>query len=170
MRKINIDPFDYHSIKQAQRLLLEHSRWCEMKSRELLKALAEIGMKKAQIKFTGAMYDGNGDVTVTVVPTQDGYSIQANGEAVAFIEFGSGALYGYGHPQTQMETGENLSIGSWSLSEQGKGHFADPHGWYYKSGDTWLPSKGNKPAMAMYEAEQDILMANLQEIAERIFK
>jgi len=88
--------------------------------------------------------------------------IYAEGEAVAFIEFGSGARDGYGHPKAG-ELGFGPS--TWSLSEEGKGHWDNPDGWYYEHGKK---SHGNPPAMAMYDAVQ-AMTAEITTIAREVF-
>ena len=90
--------------------------------------------------------------------------IYASGTAVAFIEFGSGAAMGYGHP---MAGEHGLGPGTWSTDESlgGKGHWDDPNGWYYKHGEK---SHGNPPAMAMYDAVQ-AMTAEITTIAKGVF-
>jgi hypothetical protein len=101
-------------------------------------------------------------VTVRVDDTGSVAVIYAEGESVAFIEFGAGAKYGYGHPQA----GEfGFGPGTWSDGESGKGHWNDPKGWWYAPGQH---SYGNPPAMAMYQAVQK-MTEELTVIAREVF-
>ena len=58
--------------------------------------LARIGMQEASVRFSTAQYDGTNDSNVTIEKTQNGYNVVANGNAVAFIEFGAGVHYNAG--------------------------------------------------------------------------
>jgi hypothetical protein len=86
--------------------------------------------------------------------------IYAEGESVAFIEFGSGDKYGHGHPQA----GE-LGMGPGTYPE-GKGHWDDPRGWWYGHGKH---TYGNPPAMAMYQAVQ-AMTEQITMIAREVFR
>ena len=124
--------------------------------------LAEHGKNVASVKFATAKYDGTNDVSVRVDSTGSVAVIYAEGEAVAFIEFGSGAKEGYGHPQA----GEHgFGPGTWSTGESGKGHWDSPNGWYYEHGKK---SHGNPPAMAMYDAVQ-AMTEEITTIAREVF-
>ena len=136
------------------------------KAKRLCERLADIGLRVADIKFATALYDGDDRVDVTVEPTENGYKIVATGQAVAFIEFGSGAKYGGGYPLNTMQPSVNTNPGSWSLDPAvGKGHYADPNGWYYEYGKK---SWGNPPAMAMYYADKE-MRQRIAEIAREVF-
>ena len=149
-------------IKNAIKELKQYALWVQVKEAELRSKLARVGYDVASIQFSGATYDGVNDVTVRVDDTGSVAVIYAEGTSVAFIEFGSGIKYGYGHPQA----GEfGLGPGTWSDSENGKGHWDNPKGWYYAHGQR---SFGNPPAMAMYNAAKEIT-ENVTRIAREVF-
>lgn len=151
-------------IAQAIKELREYADWVRTKEIELRTRLAEIGMNVASIQFSGATYQGKNDVTVRVDDTGSVAVIYAEGESVAFIEFGSGAKYGYGHPLA----GElGVGPGTYSMSEElgGKGHWDDPKGWWFEHGQH---TYGNPPAMAMYKAVKEIT-ENVTRIAMEVF-
>ena len=152
------------TIEAAVQELRRYAEWVERKESELITKLAERGKSVASVKFAGAQYDGINDVSVRVDNTGSVAVIYAEGKAVAFIEFGSGASMGYGHP-TAGEHG--LGPGTWSMDESlgGKGHWDDPNGWYYKHGKK---SHGNPPAMAMVSA-RDTMVEELVQIAREVF-
>lgn len=131
------------SIKSTIAGLKEYRKWVLEKEEELRNRLAELGANVASIQFAGATYDGTNDVSVRVDSTGSVAVIYAEGSAVAFIEFGAGAKYGYGH-----DYADALGMGPGTYPE-GKGHWDNPDGWYYAHGKK---SYGNPPAMAMQKA------------------
>ena len=158
------------SIDNAIKLLRQYNAWVQAKEKELRTRLAEIGVAVASVRFSGAKYDGNNDVTVTFSDIGDTATISAKGEAVAFIEFGSGAKLGYGHPDAAKH---GFGPGTWSDGPEGKGHWNEMtkdgkyKGWWF--GDDGKHTYGNPPAMAMHFATQEIL-ANITRIATEVFK
>jgi len=159
---VRINGISEATIEAAAQELRRYAEWLERKENELLTKLAERGRDVASVKFASAKYDGTNDVSVRVDSTGSVAVIYAEGEAVAFIEFGSGARDGYGHPKAG-ELGFGPS--TWSLSEEGKGHWDNPDGWYYEHGKK---SHGNPPAMAMYDAVQ-AMTAEITTIAREVF-
>lgn len=147
------------SINNAIKELKAYKAWVLQKERELRLRLAQIGVDVASIQFSRAVYDGTNDVTVRVDDTGSVAVIYAEGESVAFIEFGAGAKYGYGHPQA----GE-FGVGPGTYPD-GKGHWDDPNGWWYAHGKR---SYGNPPAMAMYNAVQR-MTEQITMIAKEVF-
>lgn len=121
-----------------------------------------IGATVASVHFSRAIYNGSNDISVRVDDTGSVAVIYAEGESVAFIEFGSGAKYGYGHP-TAGQFG--MGPGTWSSGDMGKGHWDNPKGWWYEKGKH---SYGNPPAMAMYNAVKEIT-ENVTRIAREVF-
>lgn len=163
-KTIRINGISKETIEVATQELRRYAEWVGRKETELITKLAERGKAVASVKFASAKYDGTNDVSVRVDSTGSVAVIYAEGEAVAFIEFGSGAKEGYGHPQA-----DDLGFGpgTWSSNEElgGKGHWDDPNGWYYKHGEK---SHGNPPAMAMYDAVQ-AMTAEITTIAREVF-
>ena len=149
------------SINQAIKELRQYKAWVERKETELRTRLAEIGVKVASVAFSGAVYDGDNDVSVVFTDDGKTATVTASGTSVLFIEFGSG-LIGYGHPQV----GE-FGPGTWSDNSDkgGKGHWDNPGGWYYEHGKK---SQGNPPAMAMVKA-RDAIAADVTRIAREVF-
>ncbi len=162
---IRIDGISAKNIKEAAQELRKYAAWVAQKETELIAKLAERGKYVASVKFMLAQYDGTNDVSVRVDNTGSAAVIYAEGKAVAFIEFGSGATMGYGHP---LADEHGLGPGTWSTDESlgGKGHWDDPNGWYYAHGKK---SHGNPPAMAMLSA-RDTMVEELTMIAREVFK
>ena len=153
---VDVNIFDYASVSRAQRRLDEYFADLIEKANTVCERLATIGAVRASLDFSRAIYNGTNDVEVTVEPIDNGYAIHARGNAVLFIEFGSGASYGYGHPEP-----EGYGPGTYP----GKGHWDDPNGWWYGNHEH---SYGNPPAAAMYHAKQDVLQ-EVQRIADEVF-
>lgn len=153
---VDVNIFDYASVSRATRSLEEYAADLIEKANTVCERLATIGAVRASLDFSRAIYNGTNDVEVTVEPIDNGYAIHARGNAVLFIEFGSGASYGYGHPEP-----EGYGPGTYP----GKGHWDDPNGWWYGNHEH---SYGNPPAQAMYNAKRDI-QAEVQRIADEVF-
>lgn len=158
-RDIVLDPFDRRSITDAMNELRRYRRWVLAKETELRQRLAQLGANVASIQFAGATYDGVNNVSVRVDDTGSVAVIYAEGSAVAFIEFGAGSRYGYGHPEAAQ-----FGVGPGTYPN-GKGHWDDPNGWWYRHGER---SYGNPPAMAMYQAREEIVN-QLTQIARQVF-
>lgn len=148
------------SVGKAIREIEKYKAWVAQKEAELRSRLAMMGATVASIQFARAIYNGSNDVTVRVDDTGSVAVIYAEGESVAFIEFGAGATYGYGHPLAG-----KFGVGPGTYPD-GKGHWDNPKGWWYGSGQH---SYGNPPAMAMYEAVKEIT-ENVTKIAREVFR
>jgi hypothetical protein len=150
------------NTSELLRNIREYREWFIDRTRELLNRLAEYGVRSAEISFESALYDGDNDVTVTWEERGDNIrAVIAKGNATLFIEFGSGATYGYGHPEPL-----SFGPGTWSDSPQGKGHWQDPDGWYYEHGKK---SMGNPPSQSMYSARK-LIAEDFEQIAKDVFK
>ena len=150
---------DNKSITQAIKEVKRYKKWVLEKEKELRIRLAMIGATVASIQFSRAIYNGTNDVTVRVDDTGSVAVIYAEGESVAFIEFGSGAKYGYGHP----EAGK-FGTGPGTYPSE-KGHWDDENGWWFGSSQH---TYGNPPAMAMYNAVKAIT-EEVTKIAREVF-
>lgn len=148
------------SIGKAIKELKQYQKWVATKEAELRSRLAMLGATVASIQFARAIYNGTNDVTVRVDNTGSVAVIYAEGSAVAFIEFGAGATYGYGHPQAGQ-----FGVGPGTYPD-GKGNWDNPRGWWYGSGQH---TYGNPPAQAMYRAVQEIT-ENVTKIAKEVFR
>lgn len=131
----------------------------------MCRKLAQLGADRVIMEYSGAFYDGDNDVMVSVEQTETGFKIVASGKAVAFIEFGAGAVYGNTYPLS--DAGATYAVpGSWSTDPVlGKGHWDDPNGWFYAHGKR---SIGNPPTAGMYYAGQEI-RESIERIAKEVF-
>ena len=158
-KKIVIDGLSQENVANAIGEVRKYQAWILEKESELRSRLASLGATVASIQFSRAIYHGTNDVSVRVDDTGSVAVIYAEGESVAFIEFGAGITYGYGHPLA----GE-LGVGPGTYPE-GKGHWDKPNGWWYAHGQH---TYGNPPAMAMVAA-RDAMVADITRIAKEVF-
>lgn len=131
--------------------------------------LAKKGIDEAEKHFALAQYAGVNDVIVGEDEVDGHAAVVARGDAVAFIEFGTGVVYnGPGNGVYPQERPEGI-VG---IGEYGEGHGASNYGWYYKgepgnagaqavrykkdgsevSRPGWVHTYGNLPASGMYHA------------------
>lgn len=158
--KISFDPISRQSIEIAIRKLEAYKRSVEKKTNLLCERLATLGATRVSIEYSRVgeiATDGKGIPEIEVENDGDIWKILANGEEAIFIEFGSGAKYGYGHPEPQdFGPGTYPSI---------KKHWDDPKGWYTPMGQH---TYGNAPTAGMWQAREDI-KDNLKRIAKEVF-
>ena len=159
-KKIVMDGLSQGNVASAIKEVRKYQAWVEAKEAELRSRLASLGATVASIQFSRAIYNGTNDVSVRVDDTGSVAVIYAEGESVAFIEFGAGITYGSGHPQAA-----EFGVGPGTYPE-GKGHWDNPGGWWYAHGQH---TYGNPPAMAMYNAVQ-AMTAEITRIAREVFK
>lgn len=159
-KKIRIDGLSKENLDNAIAEVKAYKAWVLQKEEELRVRLAAVGATVASIQFSRAIYSGTNDVSVRVDNTGSVAVIYAEGEAVAFIEFGSGDRYGHGHPQA----GE-FGVGPGTYPE-GKGYWDNPKGWWYGHN---LHTYGNPPAQAMYQAVQT-MTEQITTIAREVFR
>ena len=158
MKKITIE-LNPTSINKAIKDIRKLNAEWDRKIDEVTRRLAEIGATKASLGFSRAIYTGDNDVSISVEPIENGYSIIASGEAVLFIEFGSGVTYGYGHPAPM-----NYGPGTYP----GNGHWADPRGWWLPKDKGGLHTYGNPPSATMYQTGKE-LQQEILRIAREVF-
>ena len=137
-----------------------------------LDRLSVIGLQIASAEYANAQYDGDNDVTVSAYFESDNrVVVSANGQAVLFIEFGTGITYSEEHPKAS-ELG--MVRGSYG---QGKG---SNESWtYYGSEGTngvviresdkgnVVRTRGNPPSNAMYKASKEMLN-EIENIAKEV--
>lgn len=151
-----------------------YAKWLQEKSNELARRLAEHGVISASMDFSRAFYQGPKDVSVKA--TQIGpshYKVEANGEAVLFLEFGSGYKYGDGHklahelgfgPGTwpdkhySYDPAKNKKVANWENTK----------GWYLPKDKGGGHTMGNPPSAAMYNSVKTT-EEDLEQIVREVF-
>lgn len=153
----------------------------ETKIKTVIDKLANMGVEKARSIFNSEalIYDGINDVVVEDARwvSKTKIEIVARGQAVAFIEFGTGIVYADDHP---LASQLGIARGTYG---QGKG--ANPTWAYYGTkgkntnakivrtdldkGDVVL-TEGNPPAYGMYLAGEEIKNNILKLVKEELMK
>ena len=163
--KIKIDPFDKASINEAIKQLKEYKKDFLAKETIFVKRLAEIGVSVASTGFSTADYDGVNDVQVTMTQSGTSAVVTAYGEAVGFIEFGTGVRF----PEWD---NAGMEYTPPKHGTYGKGFGARPHGWYFKPNGSEGASQhtyGNIPAEAMRTA-RDVMIEKVTQIAREVWR
>lgn len=126
MKKVIHLSLSKRSITKAMRDVQAYRYWIERKCNELAIRLAQEGVYVASMKFSQAQYDGTNDAVV-FYSSGDKYGtakVNANGNSVLFIEFGTGVYYADSHP----EATQNGMI----RGQYGNGHGGNELGWVYE--------------------------------------
>ena len=152
---------DEKDIDRAIKELNAYKREFLEKEKRLLEGLANIGIKEASVRFTTAMYDGVNDVSVRLDTTKNGYAIVAEGQAVAFIEFGAGVYHNTGEPYPNTRPNGIVGIGEYG---KGKGK-RKAWGYVSEDGDVVI-TRGNPAAMPMWYASEEIKNSVLRVVRE----
>lgn len=155
------------SLNQYKNTLNEREQNC-------LKLLADIGIDVANIRFSQAQYDGENDVTVTGPKWVDNnrIAIYAVGDAVAFIEFGTGIVYSEQHPLSNELGLQRGTYGKGKGNQNTWGYYGEKgsNAEYLKTtdkGDLFL-TRGNPPNRPMYDAGKNIQQQILS-IVKQVF-
>lgn len=162
MRKITISLSD-KSIGRAIKEVAKYKQWVEEKKRIIVERLALVGASEASVRFSGAMYDGNNDVEVTVEPIANGYAIKAKGQSVFFIEFGAGVYHNPSEPYPEPRPAGVVGIG-----EYGKGMGKRTAWGYMDDSNNLVITRGNPAAMPMWYATKEMEHEVLR-IAREVF-
>jgi len=135
---------------------------------KLVSKVTEYGKDEAMLNFSNAHYDGTNDVKVTSKAHGHEGEITADGQAVLFIEFGTGIYH------NESETyGRDLGYGYGTYGpkgfQRGWGYFGDPgtDGIQRKSGV--VITRGNAANKCMYNAMKG-MQRNARRIAREVFK
>ena len=151
------------SIDNAIKELTAYRDSIDRKKNMLLERLGEIGIKEASVRFTTAMYDGDNDSNVTLEANSNGYVILAEGNAVAFIEFGAGVYHNPGEPYPNPRPDGIVGIG-----EYGYGRGKRKAWGYRDNGGDIKITHGNPAAMPLWYASEE-MRKNILTIAREVF-
>ena len=162
--RIVVDPLDKKSITAAIKKLEQYEKEFQRKEAEFVRRLTEIGVSVAETGFALADYDGVNDVLIAETQNGSRAAIIAYGQAVGFIEFGTGVKFReYNSSSTEFTPPPHGSYG--------KGRGANPKGWYYSPGDgvAGQHTFGNHPAEAMLTA-RDVMVERVIQVAREVWK
>lgn len=171
---IDLSTKDINGLKKN---LGDYKKWLAKKSDELCRRLATMGVQKAAVNFSMALYDGINDVTVEP-PTSKGESewvVRANGYAVLFIEFGTGIHYTDADLSKYHSNASGMKHGTY-----GKGKGKNDYWFYtgqpgnaggelaYGHSNTTI-THGNPPNMPMYNTVKE-LEQELARVVKEVFE
>lgn len=155
--------------------LKKYRKTLEDKQHRLLEELAKIGIDVATVKFQTARYDGENDVIVNKSPEWIGDNklfITATGNAVTFIEFGTGVHYAEQHPKGAALGAIRGTYGQGKGSRDSWGYYGNPgtNGKVVKENDkgTVVLTHGNPPARAMYDSAKE-MRSRILSVAKEVF-
>lgn len=130
-RKVTINVFDNNTWDEAFDALRMYQEWLNLCTEKFVRLMAQRGVEIAQVNFNNAIYAGVNDVQVqfTEKKLKNRYraTVIAEGEAVAFIEFGTGIT----QADNPMERSEVIKGNIVPHGWYGKGKGANPKGWIF---------------------------------------
>lgn len=164
------------TLDKAIRALDKFQKRLETKARESAEKVADIGTQTAQDGFSNAVYDGTNDVdVVTVKGDYNTFYVTAKGDAVAFIEFGTGTTYIVPAPY---ETDIPGLVGRGEFGH----HLGKLNSWYYvgepgTNGEIirdgkhagMVETEGNPANMCLYYAAKE-MKKQASDIVKGVFK
>lgn len=168
MIKFDVSGID-HLCKRIQHLL----DTLPTKLKLIMQKLGDMGVDIAQASFRTAQYDGTNDVVCSTRWVNDKrLDIVANGEAVAFIEFGTGVHYVDDHPKrVEMRAVRGMygyRLGRFQFwdypAHKGRGTNGQPT--LNKRG-LRIVTQGNPPSYSLYNTAKE-LRTKVQEVAEEV--
>jgi len=162
MKKISLE-LSEQSIDKAIKELKAYQKEINRKQKLLLERLALIGAQEASVRFSTAIYDGVNDVNVNLRRVKDGWAIVAKGQAVCFIEFGSGIYHNPSEPYPNPRPDGVVGIG-----EYGKGYGKRKTWAYYDDANNKVFTHGNPAVMGMWYATEEMRRSILK-IAREVF-
>ena len=152
------------NIGAAQKYLREYASKLDSRLERFKEALAQIGVQEASLRFMGAVYDGEKNISVYSVRETGKVLVCAEGIPVAFIEFGAGVFYNSDGSYPLKRPAGIVGIG-----EYGLGRGKRPAWGFYDGGTKKLViTRGTPAAMPMYYASK-AMHARIAAIAKEVF-
>lgn len=165
---------DDKSIRNAIRELEKYQKFLEKKIPEFLKEIAQLGLDIANVEFQRVEYDGTNDVTCKIEERGDSCrAIVATGNAVLFIEFGTGVVYPDIHPEHPAGVVGRGEYGQGKGKNKSWGFYGDevgtPTGHVVKGKKgSVVITQGNPANMPMYLTVSE-LQKRFEQIAKKVF-
>ena len=160
-------------IDRAIRELEKYERQVEDRCQKLVDRLVQMGIPVARTNFSTAAYDGTNDVTVRSETDGAYTAIVAEGNAVLFIEFGTGIFYPDKHPEAAMLGMERGAYGQGRGSHRTWRYYGDPgtNGEEIKATDkgVLIQTYGNPANMCLYDTGK-YLESVVRQAAREVFK
>lgn len=159
------------SIQEAIDRIEAYKKKMEARMARLTERLAMIGAEVMRTTYTNALYAGDNDIEVTVDFDGNTATIRADGEAVGFIEFGTGINYPMGEYAEQFGAPPHGSFG------KHRGATGKPWAYAGAQGTSGQPipgrpgiyrTDGNGPANA-FPAAVRAMQDEIRRIAREVF-
>lgn len=162
-------------MKKTLEVVRKQAELSDERKELFLKKLADEFRVSLRVHFNSnwSLYiDNPSPILVGVEREGDGYAVYAQGDQVAFIEFGAGVFYNGSGANYKLGRPPEIS----GIGEYGKGKGSQPlWGYYDKNGMTYNGkpfvhlTHGNPPANAFYHASVDT-RRKIKDIAREVFK
>lgn len=173
---MNIDvELSVKSIESAIKQIEEYERRLNAKTHELVKRLSEIGINTINVTMMSVAPVDRGEYETDIVWNEQGNGIEGalvflKGDKILFIEFSSGITFGtssFPSLPNNPSYGSGMGMGTYP---DGKGHWNDPEGWWYR-GKWGEPehSYGVRAYAPMYHAAVD-MRNQINAIANEVFR
>ena len=154
-------------LGKALKVISEQGVLADERKEAFLKQLSNTFRVSLRVHFNSnwSLYiDNPSPVTIGVEREGDGYAVYAQGDQVAFVEFGAGVFYNGGGNYLLPRPKEIAGIGEFG-DHKGK---QQTWGYYDDTGALHL-THGNPPANAFYHASEDI-RRQIAQIAKEVFE
>ena len=158
-------------MKQAIEVLDAYKKSLPERNRLFLQRLGELGMDTAQVSFNTAQYDGVNDVEVSLRwETDTRLLVVAKGQAVTFIEFGTGIVYADDHPLAAEKGAKRGEYGEGHGSQRTWGFYGEPgsNGKTVPGRADLVLTHGNPASRSMYETGK-AMRDRIMEIAKEVY-
>ena len=153
---INIDPLNPNSIARAEKEIERIMKDIDRKVNLFIHELARIGQSAAQGAYGAA-------VSVSLVESENGVTISADGEAVVFLEFGAGSSTN----SANMYANEMpFPVQRGSYSDANHGEYQATHYDHWTFGGVEMTAV--EPRNGMQKAYEAI-MQDIASVAKRVF-
>lgn len=93
MKTIVIRKLTTAEIDKALKELEEYKRWVKKKVSVFMQRLKDEGLTDLSVRWASTLYDGIDASQLSAEDTANGFNLMASGQAVCFIEFGTGVHF-----------------------------------------------------------------------------
>lgn len=155
------------SFRQLAKDIRDYRKSLQDKCEEFAYRLCEIGLKKAESILIRHVDTGQTIGSLRIENNSEGkivnMSIVVESDAILFLEFGSGIKY------SGTENPKASELGYGPGTYPGKGHWDNPNGWWYPTGNgKYAHTYGIEAAMPMYNASREMI-ENVGRISKEVF-
>ena len=155
-------------MKKTLEVVRKQAELSDERKELFLKKLADEFRVSLRVHFNSnwSLYiDNPSPILVGVEREGDGYAVYAQGDQVAFIEFGAGVFYNGSGANYKLGRPPEIS----GIGEYGKGKGKQNTWGYYDDTGALHLTHGNPPANAFYHASVDT-RRKIRDIAREVFK